>query len=225
MDIKKLNPGFYERFENFALKEVPDDPEVKIPDRERNLAILATLIGCGGVDVFSEKLEDALLVLSPEEIQEVVYQSVDYVGYGRMYPFLEMMDEVFESRNVTLPLPSGTQTTLEDRFQKGLDAQVEIFGEQMRENAKKSTVNKWLAANCFGDFYTRKYLSLKDRELITFCYLLAQGGCEPQMKGHLQGNINMGNNPAFLKKVVLNVLPYIGYPRTLNALSVIEAAK
>ena len=39
-------------------------------------------------------------------------------------------------------------------------------------------INKWLADNCFGDYYTRTGLDLKMRELITFCFLAAQGGCE-----------------------------------------------
>ena len=38
----------------------------------------------------------------------------------------------------------------------------------MNEAWKKATVNKWLAANCFGDYYTRTGLDLKQREMITF---------------------------------------------------------
>ena len=31
-------------------------------------------------------------------------------------------------------------------------------------------------ANCFGDYYTRTGLDLKQREMITFCFLAAQVG-------------------------------------------------
>lgn len=61
------------------------------------------------------------------------------------------------------------------------------------------------------------------REMITFCFLAAQGGCEPQLKAHAQGNINIGNSKDFLIKVVSACLPYIGYPRSLNAISCINA--
>lgn len=54
--------------------------------------------------------------------------------------------------------------------------------------------------------------------------ILAQGGCEPQLIGHAKGNMNMGNDKEFLIKVVSQCLPYIGYPRSLNALACINKA-
>ena len=48
-------------------------------------------------------------------------------------------------------------------------------------------INRWLAGNCFGDYYTRGGLDLKQREMITFCFISAQGGCEPQLKAHGRG--------------------------------------
>ena len=79
-----------------------------------------------------------------------------------------------------------------------------------------------LAANCFGDYYTRGGLSNKDRELITFCYIAAQGGCEPQLTGHTAANFKQGNDAEFLTNVVTEIQPYIGYPRSLNALAVVK---
>ena len=85
-------------------------------------------------------------------------------------------------------------------------------------------INRWLAANCFGDYYTRKGLDLKQREMITFCFLAAQGGCEPQLISHTAANMRLGNEKAFLIKIVSQCLPYIGYPRTLNALRCVNDA-
>ena len=70
----------------------------------------------------------------------------------------------------------------------------------------------------------RTGLDLKQREMITFCFLAAQGGCEPQLTSHAKGNMNLGNDQAFLVKVVSQCLPYIGYPRSLNAIRCIENA-
>lgn len=58
--------------------------------------------------------------------------------------------------------------------------------------------------------------------MITFCFLLAQGGCEPQLKGHIDGNVRVGNDKQFLINVISQCMPYIGYPRTLNALNCIN---
>ena len=94
----------------------------------------------------------------------------------------------------------------------------------MLEAWKAGHINRWLAANCFGDYYTRTGLDLKQREMVTFCYLAAQGGCEPQLTAHAKGNMNLGNDREFLTKVVSQCLPYIGYPRSLNAIACINKA-
>ena len=94
----------------------------------------------------------------------------------------------------------------------------------MKEAWKAGIINRWLGANCFGDYYTRTGLDLRQRELITFCFLAAQGGCEPQLTAHAKGNMNLGNDPAFLTRVVLQCVPYIGYPRSLNAIGCIKKA-
>lgn len=120
--------------------------------------------------------------------------------------------------------PGRSVTTKKDRAEKGEQAQVDIFGEGMRGFASKGTMNRFLSANCFGDYYTRKGLPYSDRELITFCFLAAQGGCEPQLKSHAAANIRVGNGADKLTAVVLAVLPLIGYPRSLNALSCVAAA-
>ena len=85
-------------------------------------------------------------------------------------------------------------------------------------------INHWLTDNCFGDYYTRNGLDYRQREMITFCFLAAQGGCEPQLVSHVQANIKVGNDKEFLIKVVSQCLPYIGYPRSLNALNCINKA-
>ena len=47
-------------------------------------------------------------------------------------------------------------------------------------------------------------------------------GYGSQLKGHLQGNLNVGNDKETLLGVITQLLPYAGYPRTLNALSVLN---
>ncbi len=228
--LSETDPEFVERFVNFAFDEVVNEESVKLDDRTRFLAILATLLGCQGREEFKMILPAALnFGVKPEEIKEVVYQAVDYLGIGRVYPFLKSTNEILSARGIRLPLASAETTTKEDRLRKGNDAQIEIFGEKMRnswENGPEEMkhINKWLADNCFGDYYTRKGLTLAEREMITFCFLLAQGGVEPQLKSHVAGNIRMGNSRGFLIKVVSQCLPYIGYPRSLTAIRMINEA-
>jgi 4-carboxymuconolactone decarboxylase len=63
---------------------------------------------------------------------------------------------------------------------------------------------------------------LKTRELLTLCIVSALGGAEGQMKAHVQGNLNVGNDKEGLIDAITHCLPYMGFPRTLNALACIN---
>ncbi len=225
MNYWETDPEFAQRFEHFAFEEVVNEEGQQLDEVTRHMAILATLLGCQGVEEFQLELPRALDGgLTPVMVKEVVYQAVDYLGIGRVRPFLEATNAVLLKRGVKLPLEGQATTTMEDRLEKGAQAQVDIFGEGMREAWKGGHINRWLAANCFGDYYTRAGLTLAQREMITFCFLAAQGGCEPQLTAHAGGNMNLGNDKEFLIKVVSQCLPYIGYPRSLNAITCINQA-
>ena len=225
MDFYETDPEFMERMEYFTLEEVVKEPGQELPEETRFLAVLATLLGCQGLDVYKDMLDKALdSGLMPVMVKETVYQAVDYLGIGRVMPFLSATNDVLTARGVKLPLPSQKTTTLEDRLEKGAGAQAEIFGEHMKEAWKAGHINRWLAANCFGDYFTRGGLDLRQREMITFCFLAAQGGCEPQLTAHAKGNMNLGNDREFLIRVISQCLPYIGYPRSLNAINCVNRA-
>lgn len=225
MNNHETDPEFMKIIEHFTLEEVVQEPGQELPEEIRYLAILAVLLGCQGLDVYKDMLPKALDEgLTPVMVKELVYQAVDYLGLGRVMPFLSATNDILTARGVKLPLPAQATTTVENRLEKGAEAQAEIFGEHMKEAWKAGHINRWLAANCFGDYYTRGGLDLKQRELITFCFLAAQGGCEPQLTAHAKGNINLGNDKDFLIRVVSQCLPYIGYPRSLNAVNCVNKA-
>ena len=224
-DYYKTDPEFMERFAHFAFEEVVNEEGQTLDEVTRHTAILAALLGCQGIDEFRLELPRALDAgVTPVMAKEVIYQAVDYLGIGRVLPFLDASNEILTARGVSLPLEGQATTTMEDRLEKGAAAQAEIFGEAMKEAWKAGHINRWLAANCFGDYYTRTGLDLKQREMITFCFLAAQGGCEPQLTAHARGNLNLGNDKDFLIRVVSQCLPYIGYPRSLNAISCVNKA-
>lgn len=223
MNYWETDPEFAERFEHF--QEVVNEEGQRLDDITRHMAIIATLLGCQGLDEFKLELPRALDAgISPVMVKEVVYQAVDYLGIGRVRPFLNITNDILAERGVKLPLDGQATTTMDNRLEKGIQTQVEIFGDAMKEAWKNGHINRWLAANCFGDYYTRNGLTLAQREMITFCFLAAQGGCEPQLTAHAGGNMNLGNDRDFLMKVVSQCLPYIGYPRSLNAITCINKA-
>ena len=223
--LYETDPEFMERFAHFAFDEVVNEEGQQLEPATRYLAILSALMGCQGLDAFKSLIPQALEAgLTPVMIKEAVYQAVDYLGMGRVIPFLDGVNQVFKEQGIALPLEGQATTTLEDRLEKGSQAQVDIFGEGMRDFWKGGHINRWLAANCFGDYYTRTGLDLKQLEMITFCFLAAQGGCEPQLTSHASGNMRLGNDKAFLIRVISQCLPYIGYPRSLNAITCVNKA-
>ena len=224
-NLYETDPEFAERLEQFAFHEVVNEEGQQLDDVTRHMAVLAALLGCQGLDEFKLELARALDAgLTPVMVKEVVYQAVDYLGIGRVRPFLNAVNEILEARGIKLPLEGQATTTMENRLEKGAQAQVDIFGEGMKDAWKNGHINRWLAANCFGDYYTRTGLNLAQREMITFCFLAAQGGCEPQLTAHAGGNMNLGNDKEFPIKVVSQCLPYIGYPRSLNAINCVNKA-
>ncbi len=65
-------------------------------------------------------------------------------------------------------------------------------------------------------------MDTKTRELITFSILATLGGCENQLRAHINGNITVGNNKEVLLDVITQCMPYIGFPRTLNAIACVN---
>ena len=224
--LQKTDPELIETFDNWAFDEVIRQSQ--LDTKTRVMMILASTIASSALGEYKVMVGAGLNVgLTPVTIKEILYQSVPYVGIAKVFDFLSGTNEVFGSRGIVLPLEGQSTTTPTTRFEKGLAAQKAIFGDridQMRRQAPADQlhIQDFLAANCFGDTYTRNGLDLKTRELLTFAMLISLGGCEPQVKGHVTGNLLIGNDRARLIDVTTQLLPYIGYPRTLNALRVID---
>jgi 4-carboxymuconolactone decarboxylase len=187
------------------------------------------MIASGALGAYRVMLSAALTIgVAPVEVKEAVYQAVPYVGWAKVFDFLHATNDVLDARGVELPLPGQSTTTPETRFEKGVAVQKQVVGEAavdaMHANARNDEkhIQRYLSANCFGDHLTRSGLDLPTRELLTFAMLVSLGGCEPQVAGHVRGNLNVGNTRETLLSVLTHLIPYIGYPRTLNGLRVLD---
>lgn len=222
------DPELIEIFDNFAFAEVLGYGDLDV--KTRMMCILASCIAGAAQTEFRTMLEGALNVgVTPVEAKEVVYQAVPYVGMARTVDFVHIVNGVLTARGVALPLEGQSATSPETRFEKGLAVQKAIFGERidaMRAAAPENQkhMQDYLSANCFGDYVSRGGLDAKVRELLTFSMLLTLGGCESQLRSHIQGNLNVGNDKRTLLSVVTQLLPYAGYPRTLNAIACLNEA-
>jgi 4-carboxymuconolactone decarboxylase len=221
------DPELIEIVDNFAFDEVLG--EAGLDDRTRLMVQLASLIACQALGEYRVMLGAALTVgVTPVEAKEIVYQAVPYVGMGRVFDFLHPTNDVLAERGIGLPLPGQSTTTPETRAEKGLAVQKAVVGAEAVEALHRAAsddeahIQRLLSANCFGDYVARAGIDLCTRELLTFAMLVSLGGCEPQVRGHVAANLRVGNDRRRLIDVLTQLLPFIGYPRTLNALRVVD---
>lgn len=227
--LAQTGPELIEAFDNFALDEVLREGD--LDTRTRLMVQLAALIASHAVGEYRAMLGAALTVgVTPVEVKEIVYQAVRYVGMARVFDFLHATNEVLTGRGVQLPLPGQSTTTPQTRAADGLAVQKRIGGADRVDGLYASAppderhVQRFPSANCFGDHLTRTGIDVPMRELLTFAMLVALGGCEPQVAGHVAANLRVGNDRARLLAVLTQLIPFIGYPRTLNGLRVLDEA-
>ena len=118
-----------------------------------------------------------------------------------------------------------------DRFQKGMDKLKELtvpdehsptghmeIGESFAEVAPD--LKRMVVEFAFGDVYARPGLENKQKVLCTISALVAQ--CTPQIGMHVITGLNVGLTPDEIVGCIMHLIPYVGFPRALNALKVAQ---
>lgn len=218
------DPELAKIFGNFAFGETQQYGTLDV--RTRILVTMASAVALNAQAEYCRMLEAALANgITPVEIKEVLYHTVAYAGMSRVEDLLNVANEVLAAKGIQLPLQPQSVVTPADRVEKGRALQNDIFTkaniDHMYNSAPANQLHfqVYLSGNCFGDYQTRPVFDARMRELLTFSILISMGGCEPQVKGHIQSNVNVGNDKATLLAVVTQLFPYLGYPRTLNAVA------
>ena len=202
---------------------------VKLPPERAALVSLAAIAAAGAPDYARPWVKRALKSgATPVEIKEAVYQVAPYAGLPKAEAVLNVVNAVFKEEGIALPVKSTATVTEEDRFEKGKAFQVATYGERIRKMHETASederfLNVYLLSSfCFGDIYTRTALSLKDRELLTCSVIALIGGAEAQLTSHVRASFDTGNSKRDLVDAIALSLPYMGFPRSLNALAVVK---
>ena len=164
---------------------------------------------------------------TPNEVREVIYQCAPFIGFPKTLNAIEVMNEVFAQRNIQLPLKNSAVTNEKNRYEKGLEIQKPLYGDEIKDSLMGlpdnvgDRVARLLSEVCFGDFYTREGLDFKTRELLVLAILITDG-TENTLKSHIKGNLKAGNTKEDIVSAIIQCMPYVGFSKTFKALYVFK---
>ncbi len=111
----------------------------------------------------------------------------------------------------------------ETRYARGLARLAEVDGAPGAAVVEPlGELGRYIVEFAFGDIYCREGLSLRDREIATVAVLTAMGGRDPQLRVHLRAGLNVGLTAQELEEVVIQTVPYAGFPTAINALNLLR---
>ena len=113
-----------------------------------------------------------------------------------------------------------------DRFERGLKNLQAIDGDKGVDITDSlGDLGKYIVEFAFGDIYDRKGLSFREREIATIAMLACLGGREPQLDVHIHAGLNVGLTEQEIEEVIIQTVPYAGFPSAINAMNVFKNIK
>ncbi len=111
-----------------------------------------------------------------------------------------------------------------DKLKKGLAETKKIWGYERDDLISEyGELGEYILKYAFGDIYSREGLSLRDREIVTISFLIAQGSPETQLRNHFLGALNVGVTDAELKEIILQASLYNGFPKAIKAFKILKS--
>ena len=108
-----------------------------------------------------------------------------------------------------------TQETAKVLFGKGIKMDPPYFTWKAFDKELANDLSKFIT----GNLYSRKVLSLPERQMIA-CAILAATRAGDELKLHINAALNVGCNPRKLAEIFFQMATYTGMPAVNEALSV-----
>ncbi|MNW43639.1 Carboxymuconolactone decarboxylase family protein [compost metagenome] len=116
----------------------------------------------------------------------------------------------------------GNKGECMNRIEKNQETYKKLFGDGVpAAYATDPDFQDILSRFIFGEVFYQGELDDKQRELITLV-VLATNQTLPQLKAHTQAALNVGLTPVEIKEAIYQCAPYLGFPKTLNAIAEIN---
>ncbi len=89
--------------------------------------------------------------------------------------------------------------------------------------ARMGALGDWIVDFAFGDVHTRPGLDARERELIIVAVLSSLGSSDPQVSAHIRALRAIDVPWEQIEEAILQITPYAGIPRAVNAMKVLRA--
>ena len=89
--------------------------------------------------------------------------------------------------------------------------------------ARMGALGDWIVDFAFGDVHTRPGLDARERELIIVAVLASLGSSDPQVAAHIRALRAIDVPWEQIEETILQITPYAGIPRAVNAMKVLRA--
>ena len=168
--------------------------------------------------------------ITPIEVRESIYLCAPFIGFPKTLNALATANEVFKEQGIVLPLEKQGMVNEQNRGTKGAEIQQPLYGDAIKKALKDlpdglgDDVARFLTEYGFGDIYTRGGLDLKTKELLVYAVITTLEA-DSQLRSHTLSNIKLGNDKSTLTSVVIQCLPYIGFPAAMKTLRIIQETK
>lgn len=135
---------------------------------------------------------------------------------------MKLLITVLLAGSLLLPAQAQTETEEMDRTTICRQNYTALFGgEALTGEGTDPEFMAILQKFIFGEVFVTGDLDIRTREMIT-CTVLAVMQTLPQLKAHAAAALNTGVTPVELREALYQCAPFIGFPKTLNAIAAVN---
>jgi len=220
-------PGYEALREKFQEGEIWNRKHLMA--EEKLIAILSCLVMEQRLFSFSEKVNVALdQGVAPRALSEVVLQAGLYGGMPLVETMSEILGQIFQERNLQPDPELLPEQDSESLMESALEYRQALHGERSQTNhadpSNQQTLELYSLTTSFGYglVWRRPGLSVRKRFIVAMACFAAMGCVENFFKKFALSAIEHNFNAQDIREVLIQISPYIGFPRALQALALVK---
>lgn len=197
--------------------------------RFRHIAVLTAATLLDQHQQLEINIEAALAdSLSAEAICEVFVHTMLYGGSVRMQQAVDIAMSVFSRKGLVVSIEPLAHTLGAEEIEAGARMKDELHGARQdlghaNPNARFADALYSLATNFgYGHIWCRDGLSLKDRLVCAVAGFAVLADTEASFSKFSQAAAENGCSVLEIQEIVVQTMPYVGFPRALKALMLME---